>query len=316
VFLCRTDTSSDIAPKKGLICGKCGQVKKNHHCEWGDLEWSVMEDTGAAYDFLNKRQAVRRNGGEVPPLSSTPEAQCWLKPLKPSGVLALETMTFNEKVAAARRGRKDLRSKEDKTADDLAMLITFHEILAAEDARIEKVAAARRGRKDLCSKADKTADDLAMLNKFDEILAARDAWNEKLTAARHDRRKLRCKEDKTADDLAMLNKFDKILAAEDARNEKLAAARHDRRKLRCKEDKTADDLAMLNKFDKILSAQDSHYRKIATIRAKMDGAAELESWEVRLLEEDRIYEEELHAHKLWQAGQFAMKHGHQRPRCL
>jgi len=152
-----------------------------------------MEDTGPACDFLNKRQELRRKGGEVQPLASTPEAQCWLKPLKPSGVRGLETMTGKEKLVAARHGRKYLRSKEDKTADDLAMLITFHEILAAEDARIEKVAAARRGRKDLCSKADKTADDLAMLNKFDEILAARDAWNEKLAAARHDRRKLRCK---------------------------------------------------------------------------------------------------------------------------
>ena len=78
--------------------------------------------------------------------------------------------------------------------------------------------------------------------------------------------------------------------------------------------KTAEDLETLRVFDKTLAAQDSRYRTLANIRTKMDGAEELERWEVSLLEEDHIYEEQLRAHKLWRVHEFAVKHGHQRPR--
>jgi hypothetical protein len=138
--------------------------------------------------------------------------------------------------------------------------------------------------------------------------------DEKVASARAGRKKLHLKKDKSADDLKALKGFNEILASYNARAEKVASDRLDRRKLRSKENKTAEDLAMLRKFNEMLAPQDSHYRILANIRAKMDGAEELESWEVSLLEEDRIYEEQLRAHKLWLAQEFAAKYGHQRPR--
>jgi hypothetical protein len=98
------------------------------------------------------------------------------------------------------------------------------------------------------------------------------------------------------------------------RDEKKAAARPDHRELQAKENKAPEDLEALRVLDQTLASQGSRYRKLANNRAKMDGAEELESWEASLLEEDRIYEEQLQAHTLWRAHEFAAKHGHLRPR--
>jgi len=176
--------------------------------------------------------------------------------------------------------------------------------------RTEQMPSARALRKELLLKKDKSAEDVAELRKCNEILASMDARDEKVASARA----LRKKKDKTAEDLAELKKCNEILASQDARVEKLACARLDRRELRSKENKTAEDLEVLGKFNEMLASQDGHYRRLAEIRARMDGAEELENWEVSLLEEDRIYEEQLRAHKLWQAQEWAAKHGHARPR--
>jgi hypothetical protein len=178
----------------------------------------------------------------------------------------------------------------------------------------EKIAASRAGRQELLSKENKTPEDLAFLTVFNGTLAAQDRYVEKIAAARAGRRELLSKENKTAEDLAVITVFNETLAAHDRYVEKLSAAPASLRELCPKENKTAEDLEALRVFDKTLAAQDSRYRTLANIRTKMDGAEELERWEVSLLEEDRIYEEQLRAHKLWRAHEFAVKHGHQRPR--
>jgi len=308
VCVCRTDTSGLNPPKQALRCSKCWEPRTRHICEWGDLDWAAMEgDTSDACEFMHQRRKERQNGGFPQPLSADPDAKRWLKP---SGVRARETMSR----ASARAGRREVLLKKDKSADDLKALEEFNEILASNDARDEKVSSARLGRKEIHLKKDKSADDLKALKGFNEILASHDARAEKVASARLGRREVLLKKDKSADDLKALKGFNEILASDDARDEKVSSARLDRRKLRSKENKTAEDLAMLRKFDETLASQDSHYRKLAKIRAKMDGAEELESWEVSLLEEDRIYEEQLQAHKLWLAQEFAAKYGHQLPR--
>ena len=143
---------------------------------------------------------------------------------------------------------------------------------------------------------------------------SRQNWTDKVASARAFRKELHLKQDKSAEDLAALRKLNEILAPQDAGAEKMASARRDRRELRSKENKTAEDLEVLRKFNEMLASQDGHYRRLAEIRAKMDGAEELENWEVSLLEADRIYEEQLRAHKLWFAQEFAAQHRHARPR--
>jgi hypothetical protein len=263
---------------------------------------------------MHQRRKDRQNGGFPQPLDDHPDAQRWLKP---SGVPALETLSrqnWTDKVASARAFRKELHLKKDKSADDLAVLSKCHQILASQDARDEKVASARAFRNELHLKKDKSAEDLAELRKCNEILASQDAFVKKLASAGAFRKELHLKKDKSAEDLAELRKCNEILASQDAFVEKLACARLDRRELRSKENKTAEDLEALWKFNQMLAPQDGHYRRLAEIRAKMDGAEELENWEVSLLEEDRIYEEQLRAHKLWFAQEFAAQHGHARPR--
>jgi muconolactone delta-isomerase len=263
---------------------------------------------------MHQRSKDRQNGGFPQPLYDHPDAQRWLKPRGVAAVDTLSRQNRTEKVPSARALRKELLLKKDKSAQDLAVLSKCHQILASHDAHDEKVASARAFRNELHLKKDKSAEDVAELKKCNQILASQDARVEKVASARALRKELHLKTDKSAEDLAELKKCNEILASDDARVEKLACARLHRRQLRSKENKTAEDLEALGKFNQMLARQDGHYRRLAEIRAKMDGAEELEDWEVSLLEEDRIYEEQLRAHKLWLAQEFAVQHGHARPR--
>ena len=313
--MCRTDTPALNPPKKAPLCSSCGEPKKDHICEWSKLDWAAMGgDTSDAWQFMHQRSMDRQNGGLPQPLDDHPDAQRWLKPRGFTAVDTLSRQNRTEQMPSARALRKELLWKKDKSAEDVAVLSKCHQILASQDARVEKLASARALRNELHLKKDKSAEDVAELRKCNEILASMDARDENLASARALRKELHLKKDKTAEDLAELKKCNEILASQDARVEKLACARLDRRELRSKENKTAEDLEVLGKFNEMLAAQDGHYRRLAEIRARMDGAEELENWEVSLLEEDRIYEEQLRAHKLWQAQEWAAKHGHARPR--
>ena len=272
--MCRTDTPALNPPKKAPLCSSCGEPKKDHICEWSKLDWAAMGGDTSDAWQFMHQRSMDRQNGGLP--QPLDDHPDAQRWLKPRGFTAVDTL-----------------SRQNRT---------------------EQMPSARALRKELLLKKDNSAQDLAVLSKCHQILASQDATAEKVASARAFRKELHLKKDKTAEDLAELKKCNEILASQDARVEKLACARLDRRELRSKENKTAEDLEVLGKFNEMLASQDGHYRRLAEIRARMDGAEELENWEVSLLEEDRIYEEQLRAHKLWQAQEWAAKHGHARPR--